>query len=503
MDEPLSFPDDLSLCHQLLAEQSALVAQLRHEMSLLKRAVYGPRRERVPDDHPRLPGFEDESHEPGSANGSQDDTETVVREHRRRGHGRRPLPEDLPRERVEHEVPPEQIACPECGHDRSKNGESISEQLEYEPPRWYVIEHVQPKLVCRRCQGHHTTAPKPPQPIERGLPGPKLLAYVAVSKFVDHLPLHRVSRMAARDGIDLPESTLGDWVRQMAERFQPLYELMKLRLPAARLIQADETIVPVLDRKKKRTHQGYLWCYRSDDTQPMVWFEYQPGRGRAGPEKVLSDFRGILQSDGYAVYESICNQSGGTIVPAGCWAHARRKFFEARESDPYALEAIARIKQLFAVERQLRETQESDPQPLEDYWQKRREVRCKQTAPLLDKFHVWLNQVKIRAVPKSPMRAAINYVLPRWDEMTRFVDEGIVEIDNNLCENALRPFVVGRKNWLFAGSDRGARSAAILYSLVATCRRNGLDPYAYLRDTLTALPTCEPDHLTELLPLSR
>ena len=406
---------------------------------------------------------------------------------------RRPLPPHLPREFKTHE--PEQPCCPECGGTLSKLGEDVSEVLEYIPESFKVIRHVRPKLSCTACDVI-VQAPAPSRPIERGIAGPALLAHVLTSKYCDHLPLHRQNAIYARQGVDLEDSTLADWVGASSRLVQPLVEALRRYVLGGNKLHADDTPVPVLAPGNGKTKTGRLWTYVRDDrpagdtAAPAVWFSYSPDRKGAHPQQHLRDFTGTLQADAYAGFNQL--YENGRIQEAACWAHVRRKFYELMEAhkSPIATEAVERIAALYAIENEIRGRAPDE----------RRQVRQARSRPLLDAMHDWLEASLAKLSKKSDTSAAIRYALALWGALVRFCDDGRIEIDNNIAERALRSVAIGRKNYLFAGSDRGGERAATFYSLIGTAKLNGLDPEAYLRELLTRIADHPVNRIAELLP---
>ena len=406
---------------------------------------------------------------------------------------RRPLPPHLPREFKTHE--PEQPCCPECGGTLSKLGEDVSEVLEYIPESFKVIRHVRPKLSCTACDVI-VQAPAPSRPIERGIAGPALLAHVLTSKYCDHLPLHRQNAIYARQGVDLEDSTLADWVGASSRLVQPLVEALRRYVLGGNKLHADDTPVPVLAPGNGKTKTGRLWTYVRDDrpagdtAAPAVWFSYSPDRKGAHPQQHLRDFTGTLQADAYAGFNQL--YENGRIQEAACWAHVRRKFYELMEAhkSPIATEAVERIAALYAIENEIRGRAPDE----------RRQVRQARSRPLLDAMHDWLEASLAKLSKKSDTSAAIRYALALWGALVRFCDDGRIEIDNNIAERALRTVAIGRKNYLFAGSDRGGERAATFYSLIGTAKLNGLDPEAYLRELLTRIADHPVNRIAELLP---
>jgi transposase len=495
-DADAQLPDDLSLCHELIRQQAATIQevqrrieQLEHRVEQLLRRQYGPRSERLDPGQLRLfpdlateEGVEDDPEAPSEAEES-----APPRRWRRRGRQR--LPEHLPRQRIEYELSAEELPCPDCGHTRVKIGEEISEQLEYVPASMQVLQHVRFRYACRACQEHVSIADKPPQPIDKGLPGPGLLAQTITSKYSDHLPLYRLEDIYARHGVELSRATLCGWMAACAELLTPLYDLMVKRVQQSSIIHTDDTRVPVLDPTLPQTRTGRFWVYIGDRRHPYVVYDYTPRRTRDGPERFLTGYRGYLQADAFSGYDRIC--AGSEVIEVACWAHVRRKFFEARTSAPVpAHAALARIRQLYKIETATRDLAAED----------RRAWRQRESVPVLTAFGQWLIDEGCRALPKSPIGQAIAYAQANWTALGRYLEHGELSIDNNLAERMLRAQAIGRRNWTFLGSDRGGRTAAVLYSVTGTCRHHDIDPFAYLRDVLRQLPSRPSGQLGELLP---
>ena len=407
--------------------------------------------------------------------------------------GRRPLPGHLRREK--RTILPKETACPDCGGKLKTLGEDVSEILEYVPAHFHVIQQVRPKLACTHCD-KIVQAEAPSRPIARGLAGPGLLAHVLVSKYCDHLPLYRQEEIYARVGVELERTTLADWVGGASQLLQPLVEALRRHVMAAAKLHADDTPVPVLAPGLGRTKTGRLWTYVRDDrpagdaAPPGVWFAYSPDRKGEHPQGHLRHFAGTLQADGYAGFDKVYET--GRIREAACWAHVRRKFYDLHVAhhSPVAQEALERIAALYAIESEIR------GRPPDE----RREIRQTRARPLLESFHQWLESCLTQLSQKSDTTAAVKYALGRWEALTRYAEEGGLEIDNNAAERALRAVALGRKNYLFAGSDTGGERAAILYSLIGTAKLNGLDPESYLRDVLSRLPDHPISRIEELLP---
>jgi len=406
---------------------------------------------------------------------------------------RKPLPAHLPREVVSHL--PQGDCCPGCGGHLRQFGEDVAEQLEYIPESFKVIRHVRPKFACSGCD-RVVEAPAPSRPIERGIAGPGLLAHVLVSKFGDHLPLYRQSEIYARQGVEIERSTLAGWVGAASELLSPLLDALKKHVLGGTKLHADDTPIPVLAPGSGKTKTGRLWTYVRDDrpagedTAPAVWFAYSEDRKGEHPRQHLKNFKGALQADAYAGFHHL--YGNGAIYEVACWAHARRKFHEIHvlHASPTTTEALARIGALYAIEEEIR----GKPADL------RLSVRQSRARPLLDDMRKWMEKSQHSLSPKSETAGAIRYALSRWRALTRYADDGRLEIDNSAAERALRAVALGRKNYLFAGSDAGGERAAALYSLIGSAKLNGLDPELYLRTVLAQIAEHQVSRISDLLP---
>lgn len=415
-------------------------------------------------------------------------------EKERRKPARRPLPANLPRERVVHPAP---SACPCRGGAVRKLGEDVTETLERVPASWKVIQHVREKFVCRKCEAI-SQPPAPSHPISRGRAGPWLLAEILFAKYRAHLPLYRQSAIYADEGVDLDVSTLADWVGASAATLMPLVDEIVKHVLAAERIHADDTTVPVLAKGKCLT--GRLWTYVRDDrpfggkAAPAAVFYYSPDRGGEHPQEHLRDYSGIMQADAYSGYNDLyaAGREPGLILEAACWAHGRRKFFELAElkKSPIAAEAVRRIGELFAVERTI------------NGWtaEKRLAARREHSTPLAKSLEDWLRQERAKLSRKNALAKAIDYTLKRWAAFARFLDDGRICLSNNAAERALRGIAVGRHNWTFAGSHTGGQRAAAIYTLTETCKFNGVDARAWLADVLARLPDHPASRIADLPP---
>jgi transposase len=486
-------PDDLrQYCLQLLIElhdHKQVIAKLSHELELFRRYLYGRRSEKLDPGQLLL-----EFARWAKAINEAPPADTTVAPASppapaRRGHGRKPLPAFLPRQRVEHTLPDAQCMCRECGAALFKIGEETSEQLDYKPASLFITEHVRFKYACTACEGNVVTSAMPPQPIDKGRPGPGLLAQVITAKYADHLPLNRQVDIFARHGVDLSRQTLCDWVGAAAELLVPLYRDLTASVLGSTVVHTDDTPVPVLDAERRATREGRLWVYVGNPTPADIVYDYTPNHSRAGPLAFLGEFSGYLQADAYAGYDAL--YATGRVFEVGCWAHARRYFWDAKAADAArALPALGFIQQLYRVE--------ADAKALAA--DARRTLRTERAQPVLERFQHWLDEQADSVLPKSPIGEAVHYARAQWTALTRYLEDGALAIDNNASERALRRVVTGRKNWLFCGSDAGGRRAAILYSLVATCKEHRTDPWAYLSDVLARIPTHPDRRRAELLP---
>lgn len=508
---PLPLPEDLESLRGLVLRQQraldekseridALAQQVRffeEYVRLLKSQRFGRTSEQQQDgdegdDQLRLAFNEAEASASGAADeAGDDDAEALagvaVAAHVRTPRGRRPLPAWIPRVEILHDLADAEKVCGTDGAPLARIGEEVLEQLEFVPATVRVLRHVRPKYACPRCKTGVYTADLPPQPMPKSLASPALLAHVAVSKYADGLPLYRQERMLTRAGIELPRATLAGWMVRAGELVQPLLNLLREDLLAGGFVQCDETPFQVLKEPgKPATSQSYLWVRRgAPPGGPIVLYDYDPSRSAEVPKQLLAGFTGILQTDGYAGYDAVGREPGITHV--GCWAHARRKFVEALKGhDPKRhspRESVARrglgfIQKLYTLERQAQ-----DLLPEE-----RLRLRQELSQPVITALRAWLDGALPRVPPQSLTGKALDYLDGQWPKLVRVFDDGRIPLDTNAVENAIRPFVVGRKNWLFADTVRGAEASANLYSLIETAKANGLEPFAYLRHVFAELP---------------
>lgn len=474
--------------HALRAKNEELESQvslLSGELKELKRLIFGSKRERfvAQSGEGQLSLLSSEALVSAVPIGRQPYQRVVTKPAASRPPSRKLLSTHLPRVEV--------VLEPDVDTSTMKKiGEQVSEELDYQPAKLFVRRYVRPRYVSEQETFH--IAPLPNRPIDKGIPGPGLLSQILMDKFVDHLPVYRQVQRYERLGIKLSESTLGGWLSSTCELLVPLYEALCRYVLKQTYLQADETPIPVLDKKKKgKAHRGYQWAYHSPEAR-LVFFDYQPGRGREGPEECLKDFSGYLQTDGYQAYEWI-NEQRGNITLLHCMAHARRYFEKALDSDAQrASYALTEIQKLYAVERHARQADLSDEQ--------RYVLRQEQAVTVLDDLHAWLLEQATNVLPKSLIGKAIAYMLRRIKTLSLYTTNGRLEIDNNWIENTIRPIALGRKNFLFAGSHAAAQRIAVFYSLLGSCKLHSVEPYSYLKDVLERLSDHPINEIADLLP---
>jgi transposase len=496
-EEALAKKDErLAEREQTIVEQQATIDRLVADLALLKRSLFGSRRERYLDDPRQSVLFESvELPEDTKAVTAERHEQPAESQPRRtsRGRGRRVFPDFLPRSPVHHRLNDEDIP-EELRNDPSAKRffKKASEILEYEPPKLHVLEHYQEVIARDELTGQTTmiTASKP-SPLIDAFAGPGLLAHLTASRFADHLPYYRQEDILSRYGFRIGRSTQCRWMSALAERLGPLVDLMRQRALRSLVLGVDETPVRMLSLAALGSVKAYLWGTVGDRGHPYDCFYFTVDRARAGPEAFLSGFRGYLQSDAYVCYERIALASG-EILKVGCWAHARRKFEEVHFTGPSVRThtALGYFRRLYDIEDQARE--------LTDH--QRHEFRQQAALPIVTDFHAWLVDQHERELPKSKLRGAAGYMLNRWDAFERYLEHGAIPIDNNRTEASLKYAILGRKAWLFFGNDRGGEAAATLFTLTKSCNRHRVDPYAYLRDVYTRLPSLGESELESLLP---
>jgi transposase len=526
-DAAHQLPDDLQALKRIIAQRDEMIAQrdgvitqeraahaaeiqtlrednalLQHRLKLLLRSSYGPRAERFDPRQLLLFGLRVPPIEPvesDGATGASGPSPNAASGKQRKPHGRRKLPDHLPRIPIEHDLEEADKPCPCCGELRHKIGQQITEQLEHIPADLVVLQHIRIKYACKHCnsgactqcdgQAHIDIADKPIQPIERGLAGPGLLAHVVTCKLADHLPLYRIQQIFARQQVDISRSTLCGWMKAAAEVVQPLYDLMCQRVRQAEVIHTDDTTVPVMDEEHCRT--GRLWTYLSNELHRYTVYHYTPTRKGDGPLAWLGDWKGYLQADAYAGYDAVYAKG---VKEVACWAHCRRYFFEAKESDSIrSAQMLGLIQQLYAVEKAAEFKTAAQ----------RAALRMELAKPILDRIKSWLDASGSSGtvvLPRSPIGQAITYALNQWPALCIYLSDGRLKIDNNAAERALRRVAVGRKNWLWAGTDESAQAHAVLWSLIASAQQHEIDVRLYLRSVLAHLPATPSSQLEQFLP---
>lgn len=495
---PESLPNDLEVLKDLVLQQALQVEQLtaqnqhyRSQLEALYEQIRLMRHQRFGPSSEKDPGQQDLFNE---AEATVEPLEVEVESENveskpRKKPGRKPLPATLPRIEVVHDLPEAEKVCENDGTHLKAMGDEVSEQLDIVPARVQVIRHIRRKYACPCCRQTVKTAGLPPQPIPKSVASPGFLAHVAVAKYQDALPLYRQEAILERIGVDLPRATLAYWMIRMGDAIQPLINLLRDRLLAHDLIQIDETTVQVLKEPgKPATSKSYLWAQKGGPPDsPVILFDYDPSRSQQVPLRLLEGFRGYLQTDGYEGYAAVCAMPG--IVRVGCFAHARRKFDEAVKAQGKggkakagkATKGLAYIQKLYRIETLIKH----------DSPEARLQVRQQQAKPLLAEIRTWLDQSLATTPPSSAVGKALQYLHNQWDKLIRYCDDGRLNIDNNGIERAIRPFVTGRKNWLFSDTVKGAKASANLYSLIETAKANGLEPYRYLRHVFTQLPAAQ------------
>jgi transposase len=493
-----TLPEDPATLQAMLRKQQAEITRLQDQLhSLLeslrleKHRLYGARSEKAPGQAELFDEPEATADTPEASPGPVPETPSPAP---RKPAVRKPLPRDLPRIRRVYELPAAARQCP-CGCELSEIGEEISEQIDIIPARVQVIEHVRKKYACKTCEDTIQSAPRPPQLLPKSLATGNTMAYIITSKYADGLPLYRLSGILARYGIELPRQTLSESVLKVAEKLSPIIAHMKAQLLAGDVLHMDETRVQVLNEPDKPAQsQSYMWVQRGGPPgQPIVQFTYDPSRAATVADRLLEGYRGALMTDGYTAYRVVAQRH--SLNHLCCWSHARRKFIEAQKAQPKgktgkADMAVNFIAKLYAIEKQ---SLNSDAAA-------RHRARQERSGVILAQFHAWLLKTRDQVPPKNALGKAVHYTLEYWPQLTRYIENGNWPIDNNVAENAIRPFVIGRKNWLFSNSQRGATASANLYSLIETAKANSREPYQYLSWLFERLPAADLANCESLMP---
>ena len=487
LEQTLTLQSQVEAMSRKIQNDKIIIEQLTHEIAVLKRHKYAKRSEQISPEQGRLlDDLLNVDLEAIEAELNALHPDPAPKEPSQKPK-RAPLPAQLPRTVIRHE--PDNTQCA-CGCALQRIGEDVSEKLDYTPGVFTVEQHVRGKWACRACETL-IQAPVPAQVIDKGMPTAGLLAHVMVAKFADHLPLYRQEKIFGRAGLAIPRSTLARWVGQTGVQLQPLVDALREAVLAQPVIHADETPVQMLAPGEKKTHRSYVWAYSSTTYAELksVVYDFSPSRAGEHARNFLGDWRGKLVCDDFAGYKASFEQG---IVEVGCMAHARRKFFDlhAANKSQLAEQALLTIGALYEVERQAKDMSEED----------RRRIRQRDAVPIAEKLHEWMLTQRELVPEGSAIAKALDYSLKRWVALTRYLDDGALPIDNNHVENQIRPWALGRANWLFAGSLRSGKRAAAIMSLIQSARMNGHDPYAYLKDVLTRLPTQRASEIEALLP---
>ncbi len=488
-------PEIQAYIDSLVQNYESRIAEMWEQFRLAQAKRYLPQSEKFPAQGCLF--NEAESLADTGPSDDEPDMETVTYTRKR---GRKPINPDLPREVIEHDLPAGEKICPCCQGELHCIDIETSEQLEIIPKQVKVLRHERKKYACRHCENHGEgskiiTAPMPRQPLPGSIATAGTLATIAVSKYADGLPLYRIEKELARVGVDIQRTTLANWMIKTAALLSPIYQAMHKALFNERIIHGDETTLQVLKEPgRKAQNKSYLWAYSSPEqsTTPVVLFGYQPARPHTYPKAFLDGYEGSIMTDGYSAW-----RMPGKVTHPGCWAHARRKFKDALDLSPkkagQAGLALSYIQKLYAIEKKTKDLPASQ----------RYEIRQKDSIPILESFHSWLDKAAAKLLPQSPMGKAVSYALKQWVYLKRYVEDGDYPIDNNRVEREIRPVAIGRKAWLFADTQSGANASATLFSIMLTCRANGVEPYAYLRHVLTELPQREQGcDVSDLLPYS-
>ncbi len=486
---------------ETVGERDKEIAVLLHRLQILERAVFGHKSERVVEGQQEIP-FDPTAvppliaPPPSDPGATPDQTTPPANTGRANGaHGRRRIPDSVPRVPEVIDVSEEEKICGHCGAEKAVIGEEVSEQIDLLPARVFVRRRIRLKRACRPCEGEIVIAPKPQDPIEGGLPGAGLLSEIIVGKFDDHIPLYRLEEIFARHGVEIPRSDQCDWLRDAAQLLSPITRAMHVDVLLSYIIRLDETTVPVQDPLGGPTRTGRLWTYLGDADHPHDVFDYTTNRSSDGPRAFLQGLRArYIQADAYKGHDFLFKPGAireGTILEVGCNAHARRKAYDARSSDTLnSHTVIAFYRQLYKVEEEARGRAPDE----------RKRIREEKARPIWDAFHAWLGPALPTVLPKSAMGEALGYIHGQWCALTRYLEDGLLEIDNNDTERALRGVAIGRKNWLFAGSDKAATRHAVFYTLIETCHRHDVNTWLYIQDVLKAVGTTPVSEIAELFP---
>lgn len=486
-------PTDVSVLQQMVLTLLGQIDDLNGQLYYLKRQLFGKKSEKLdPAQRLLFENLYDEiKAKAEEQRPSKTDPVKKVRKKKNANHkGRKPLPADLPRKTIDIEPSEDQKVCSVCHNEKQRIGTETTEVLEYVPASFFVTQYARHKYGCKKCESDISIGQLPPRAIDKGIAGEGLLAHIITSKYCDHLPLHRLEGIFKRHDVDINVSTMCDWVGKSADLLEPLVNRMHEKILQSPKINTDDTPIPIKSKKRRgSTYNGYLWVYIDD--KGNVVFDFTPNRSREGSIRFLGDYSGFVQADAYSGYDEFFRKGNATEV--GCHSHARRKFEYALDSDPVrAARMMVLWGRLYEIESRAKQENYSSVQLLK--------ARQEEAKPVLEEIKSALDEYRDQVLPKNPMGKAITYALNQWEALNRYIENPILDIDNNLSERTLRMVVIGRKNYMFAGSEAGAERAAIIYSLVASCKLNGHDPFVYFRDVLRRVSTHPANRIDELLP---
>jgi len=484
-DEPAELPSDVEACHALILALIARIAELEKHMSRKNRALFGPKSAKVDAD--LLTGAGKELHEQTTSELAKEQDRLNIPASEKRGGGRAMPPSNVEQTDRHYHLDPEELVCA-CGGTREVIGTESASQLEYVRSIYESIRHILYKYKCKKCNGAIVCSKKPYQAIDKGIPGPGLLAKVATDKLWLHLPLYRQEKVFRAMGLSINRSSMSRWLREVAFLLEPLVNRMKRHILESRVLQSDATTIPVLQPGRGRTHRAFAWVYRGDALHPYVCYDYSRTEHSLYPERILNGFKGVLQTDGTNKYNQVI-EDGATS--ANCWAHVHCYFEDAWKEDAIAAEfPMGVIRSLFDIERLAANLSDAE----------RQDIRDRIARPKVELLQDWLFRMKAAVMPKTKLGEAIAYTLNRWPALLVYLDAPFVEISNNASERSIKPLVLSRKNWLFAGSDGGGQAVMILMSLIETCKRLGINPFDYLKDVLTRFPSAKTSQIDDFLP---
>jgi transposase len=485
-DQPKDLPDNLHECHNLIRDLYARLAELEKQVSRSNRALFGKKSAKV--DAALLTGTGKTIHTETTEELAAEQERANTPPDQAKGGGRAAPPQDLETRKEEHRIEGYDLLCPCCGEVRNVIGFHVSYQLDFVRSLFETIQHVMYKYACKKCSGEIVTATKPYQPIDKGVPGPGLLAKITTDKFWLHIPLYRQEQVFNALGIPVNRSSMSRWLKEVATLLNPIVQRMRRLILEGQVIQSDATKLPVIKKGLGKVHQGFAWVYRGDANKPYVIFDYSDTEHSKYPDTVLQGYTGILQSDGTNKYNNIIKNGA---ISANCWAHVHCYFEDAWKDDPVSAEfPMGVIKSLFDIERLAVTLPDSE----------KLDLRKRLAKPKLALLKNWLDEAKHATLPKSKLGEAIAYTLNRWPALLVYLDHSFVEISNNAAERCIKPLVLSRRNWLFAGSEEGGRTAATLMSLIESCKRLKINPFEYLKDVLTRFPSANTSEINDYLP---